>query len=123
MNKFSWSKAFGFGLLLWVSLFIIATVLSVVHATFSLWVVLALGIVGAFIAYGFAVSANPLGPAQALGYGISWVLIGLVLDALISRQIHSQIYGLWTYWFGYAMILLAPWVEEASHHHTPRLVE
>lgn len=111
MNNFSWSKAFGFGVLIWAVMFILASILVAFGVSIGIGWSLVLAIVMAVLSYSFAVNANAGNSGQALGYGLLWAAIGIVLDLVISRQFQSNIFGMWTYWVGYALILFAPWVE------------
>lgn len=55
--------------------------------------------------------ANYLNSANrkiALFYGLSWVAIGLVLDAAITMRFNAEIFQDPYLWAGYAVLLLAP---------------
>ncbi len=123
MNNFSWAKGFGFGVFLWLIMFVAAAVLVGLNIPLSTWSVLILAVVAGVLAFSFAVGAKPTSAGQAFGYGFLWAAIGIILDVIFSRQLNSGIFGIWSYWLGYAAILLAPWFEYeiqnpgGAHHH------
>jgi len=110
VNNFNWTKALGFGVLIWAIMFAAAAVLAGLNVALSVWVMLVLAIAAGVLSYSFAVSANPQTGGTALGYGVVFAATGIVLDLVISRQFSagSGIFGIWTYWFGYALMLFAP---------------
>ncbi|OGE77805.1 MAG: hypothetical protein A2751_02000 [Candidatus Doudnabacteria bacterium RIFCSPHIGHO2_01_FULL_46_14] len=110
MNNFNWTKAFGFGALIWVIMFAAAAILVSLNVVLSVWTMLALAVIAGVLSYSFAISANPQTAGEALGYGVLWAALGIVLDLLISRQFNvgSGIFGVWTYWLGYALMLFVP---------------
>jgi len=112
MNNFSWTKAFGFGVAIWLIMFIVAAVLvsgmGIALGT-GLWI--ALAVLAGIVAYSFALGTDSATGGEALGYGAVWVAVGIVLDTLISHRFLSNIFGLWQYYIGYALVLFAPWFE------------
>ena len=46
-----------------------------------------------------------------MAYGAVWVAIGIILDAIITVRFQAEIFGVWQYYAGYALVLLAPWFE------------
>ena len=122
-NNFSWAKAFGYGIAIWMIIFIVAAILAVgfgVTLGVGMWISLA--VLAGIISYLFATGTNAATSGQALGYGAMFAVIGIVLDALISARFQSNLFGLWEYYLGYALILFAPWVEyelqgTGAHHH------
>jgi hypothetical protein len=124
MNNFSWAKAIGYGVSIWLVMFIIAAILvSGMSVALSNGTWLTLAIVAGIVSYLFALGTEAATSAQALGYGLAWAVVGMILDAIISRRFQSNIFGLWEYYFGYALVLLAPWIEYetqgSSAHHKP----
>jgi hypothetical protein len=118
--NFSWSKAFGFGVLIWAILFVVGAILVGIGVSLSTGWLFVLALVGAVLSYSFATNADPATVGSAWGYGIMWALIGLILDVIITQQFEATeyIFSQWSYWLGYAFILLAPWVEAAAHQTT-----
>lgn len=100
-------KAITFGILIWVLMFAIVSAVLGFYQKF-LWVKIAVAIVAGIIAFVLAGKAKPTNFAAALGYGFIWVLIGLILDYLITRNFNAQIFTLWSVWLGYGLIFIAP---------------
>ena len=44
----------------------------------------------------------------ALAYGVSWLVIGVILDFIVTVKFNPTVFSSWPYWLGYALILLAP---------------
>jgi hypothetical protein len=112
MNNFSWAKAFGYGIAIWMIMFIVAAILAVgfgVTLGAGMWVSLA--VLAGIISYLFATGTEAATSGQALGYGFAWAVIGIVLDVIISYRFQSNIFGLWEYYLGYALVVSAPWFE------------
>lgn len=119
MNNFSWSKALGFGALIWAVMFAITS--AFVGFGFNmnsmLWSLITAGVSGV-LAYFFSGYIKTFGSWQALGYGLSWVIVGVTLDLIITRQFNSAIFGTWEYSVGYALVLFAPWLKLAANPGT-----
>lgn len=121
MNNFSWSKGFGFGIIMWAILFAVGTILVLFGVSLSVGWMIALAAAAGILSYSFAIGAQSENSGQAFGYGFLWATIGIVLDLIITRQFSAAngIFGNWAYWVGYALALLAPWVEyeiQSAHH-------
>lgn len=111
MNQFSWTKAFGIGILLWAIIFLAAIFLVSLKISLTNGSMLILAIIAGILAFTFSIGANPNNSGQALSYGLIWALIGIALDLLVSRRFDAGITKLWSYWVGYALVLLSPWFE------------
>jgi FtsH-binding integral membrane protein len=111
MNKFNWSKATGFGVLTWVIMFVLASIVVAFGATLAAGWGYVLAVVAGVVAYSFAINADSANVGQAFGYGLTFAVIGIVLDMLISARFQSGIFSMATYWVGYALVFFAPWVE------------
>ncbi|HYF04927.1 MAG TPA: hypothetical protein VEA59_02025 [Patescibacteria group bacterium] len=108
--NFNWTKALGYGVLLWVVMFVVGAILASMGIGLSAGWILVLGIIGAILAYSFAANARPGTAGAALGYGITFAVIGIILDSLISAQFTAgtNLFNSWTYWLGYVLVLAAP---------------
>jgi len=82
--NFNWAKAFGFGVLIWLILFVVASILVGLNLALSTGAMLFLAILAGALSYSFASSASPHTIGQALGYGFLWVVIGIVLALFIE---------------------------------------
>ncbi len=112
MNNFSWTKAFGFAAAIWLIMFIVAALLAAgLGMTLGTGTWLTLAILAGVLSYLFALGTDSASYGQALGYGAIWAAVGMILDTLISYRLQSNLFGMWQYYLGYALVLLAPWVE------------
>ncbi|MDD4995611.1 MAG: hypothetical protein PHW53_04075 [Patescibacteria group bacterium] len=102
----SWKKAIGYGLLMWVIMFAAVSLLMAIGlAEFAyLWIITALiaGAVGFLLAKYVKVKSIGLG----LGYAAVWVIIGVILDAVVTRYFNPNILGDWTLWVGYGVFVV-----------------
>jgi len=111
MNKFSWGKALGFALLIWAAMFGL-TWLAIATGIFaSVWTQVVLAILAGVLAYAFATNTQSRDVSHALGYGAVFAAVGIVLDLIISQQLVSGLFSLWTYYLTYAAILFAPAIQ------------
>ncbi len=108
MKNFNWMKAIGFGIVIWAVLFALVWASMSMAVYGSIITKLVLVIVAASLAYSFTPDARFITTAQALGYGVSFVVVGVLLDLIVSRQFDSAIFSAWEYWLSYALILISP---------------
>ena len=101
-------KYLGFGLLIWVIMFAVASVFAAYKVGDKLWAEIILMAVNAVMAFVFARLAKPTSIAGALLLGLAWVVIGIVLDLIISRRFAPDLFKMWPYWVSYALVLLVP---------------
>lgn len=120
MNKFNWLKGISFGILIWLAAFVIGAILVAMGATLNVWWMLVLAVIAGALSYIFAGNANPRTTGQAFGYGLTWAVIGLALDLAITYRFSGTtvIASMWTYWFGYALVLMAPWLNVGAGQQT-----
>lgn len=108
MEKFNWSKGVGFGALIWVIMFAFVWLLMSLAlyggVISKIIVVIAAGV----LSYLFAMNIELMKPFQAFNYGLTWVIVGVVLDLLISVQFKADLFSQWEYWLSYAFILFIP---------------
>lgn len=104
----NWKKSVGFGLLLWIIMFVIASVFVILNWLEASWGSLVLGIIGGGVALILAKYVRPSSPKMALSCGLTWVVVALILDLAVTKQFNPGFFGGWEIWFGYALILLAP---------------
>jgi hypothetical protein len=114
MNNFSWTKALGFGVLLWLIMFAVVSALVGFGWYGSLFTQVIAAVVSGIAAYVLAAYVPMRSSSQAFGYGFLWVGIAVVLDAVISLQYQAGLLGSWTYWLGSALVLFAPWFHLGS---------
>ncbi len=111
MNKFSWYKAIGFGILLWAIMAIALWILGTISSLSPLWahgIVAALGAISGFLV---ASTNKPSNGAEAAGYGLVWASIIVALDIVFTQWFDAHIFASWQYWLGPALVFLSPWVQ------------
>lgn len=107
----SWKKVLGFGVLLWIIMFVLVSAFLAFKfypPKGPSWMAIVMAVVSGVIAYIFAGKLKPASLGQALGYGIFWVVVCVILDFLITKQFENTIFSQWTIWLSYLLVLLAP---------------
>lgn len=105
-----WKKALGYGVALWVVMFVIVSALISFKAYQGAVMLVVVAIISGIISYVLAGYAKPAKANDALLYGVSWVVVGVVLDLLVTSRFNAAIFSSWSLWLGYALVLLAPMV-------------
>ena len=109
MKKLNWKKAIGYALLLWVIMFVVVSILIAFKwydgSGLMAWVVAVVGGVVSLILAGYL---RPATAGAAFGYGAAFVIIGVVLDAIITTRFNAEIFRSVPLWVSYALVLLAP---------------
>lgn len=107
---FNIKKAIGYGALLWLVMFaVISAVLPSYNAYW--WMKPVMAVVGLMLAYVFSRYENPKTMQDAFGYGLAFVVVGLVLDYVVTYQFAPGLFNDTIYWLSYLLVLLAPEVE------------
>lgn len=101
-------KAIGFGLLLWVIIFVVVSVFIAFDIYNSTLMHIITAIIAGAISLIFANYLKPKNVQLALSYSLSWVIIAVILDAIITMRFNSQIFMMKSLWLGYALVLLTP---------------
>lgn len=104
----NWKKAIGLGALLWVLMFVIISIFIGFKIYDIRWVKILGSIIAGVISFILAGYAKPQSAVKALGYGLSWVVIGVILDFIVTMRFNSAIFTSRILWLGYALVLLAP---------------
>ena len=110
---FNWKKALGYGALIWVIMFAVASALVQVPPVAMTVVII---VVSVALAYVFAGKVGPLTVARAFAYGGVWALVGIILDFFITTQFAPTIFSQWVYWVDYALIVLAVVARSKARH-------
>lgn len=103
-----WKKAIGFGALLWLILFAVASLFVGFKVMETLWARVVIVVISGALAYVLAGKIKPTKAAVALQYSGVWVVTGLVLDAIITTRFAPAVFQDWSLWLGYALVLLIP---------------
>ncbi|MFC1700934.1 hypothetical protein ACFLZ0_02255 [Patescibacteria group bacterium] len=100
-------KLVWYGLLIWMIMF---TVVSAFLHSYNekTWVKLFVLLFAGILALILAGKSEPNSITIALGYGLGWVIIGLMMDALVTLKYNPNIFQSKWMWAGYVLILLAP---------------
>lgn len=106
----NWKKALGFGALLWAIMFVLVSAFIGFRIYDLLWLQNVTIVIGGIIAFFLAGYLKPNSLGLALGYGFSWVIVGIILDAIISMRFAPDIFSSWTLWLSYFLVLIAPTV-------------
>lgn len=122
MNGFNWTKAIVYGVLIWGLMFGLAWLAVGIGILYSVWTQIILAAIAGLITYAFASNIRARDFGHAFGYGLVFAAIGVVLDLIFSRLAYPSIYGVWTYYLAYALVLLAPMFRTSLNLTTPHAV-
>ena len=117
----NWKKAISFGILIWLIMFALVSATLTWYYGYQ-WFRIVVAVVAGIISWILVKNAKPGSMGKALGYSIIFVIIGVILDALISRKFNANIFTSKSLWLGYALILLAPLLavkKKAMNNNTP----
>jgi hypothetical protein len=104
----NWKKALGFGVLLWVLMFVIVSALIGFKIQEFLWVEIGISIISGVVSFILAGYVKPRSSGLALAYGVSWLVVGVILDAIVTMRFNPAIFTSWMLWLGYGLVVLAP---------------
>lgn len=104
----NWKKAIGFGVLIWVLMFAIVSAFIAFNVYQGVLMGIVTAIIAGVIAFILAGYVKPSSLGIALAYGFIWVVVGVILDGVITMQFNPEIFGSWSLWLGYFLVLLAP---------------
>src|SRR3990167_5360447 len=101
-------KSVGLGVVCWVIMLVAMFLFVALKQGDSVVFQLLSAVIGGIAAYWLAGYLKPETMGTALGYGVVFVVVGVILDWLISERFMDGILSMWTTWFGYVLVLLAP---------------
>jgi hypothetical protein len=104
----NWKKMIGFGALLWVLMFVIISAFIGFKVPESIWLSVGFAVISGMISFILAGYVKPKSFGMALGYGLSWLVVGVILDIIVTMRFNSAIFSDWTLWLGYGLAVLAP---------------
>lgn len=112
-------KAIGLGALVWVVMFaLVSAVLNLYGA--HQWVRIAMGVIAGILSYVAAGWLMIDTRKHGLFYGILFVVVGVVLDYIITRQFNADIFRSKSLWAGYLLVALAPMLRVRSSAPAPQ---
>ncbi|KKT01264.1 MAG: hypothetical protein UW07_C0039G0009 [Candidatus Nomurabacteria bacterium GW2011_GWF2_43_8] len=104
----NWKKALGFGVLIWIVIFVLASAFmayglesgTLFNVLLTILCLISIYIVARYIA--------PASYGIALQYGLAFAVIGIVLDYLITAKFAPYIFSSVYYWVGYVLSVFVP---------------
>ena len=107
--KLNWKKGIGFGVLLWIIVFVIICIFVAykipTESSLAQIIFILLSAIVVFILTGFVKPVNTL---EAVKYGLVWVVAGIILDLLISQRFAPGMFSSVYYWIRYALVVVVP---------------
>ena len=104
----NWKKAIGFGIVIWILMFVIVSIFIGFKIYGSVVMSIITALIAGVLSFLFAGKLKLKSAGSALCYGIVWLIIGYLLDLIITSRFNAQILSSWSLWLGYVLILLAP---------------
>jgi hypothetical protein len=118
MNTFNWTKALGFGLLIWAIMSVVLFVFGNISAIAPLWAHTLVAVVGGIAAYFFAGNSQPENATQALGYALVWAAMAMGLDFAITQWFDADIFTNLQSYLPYALVAIAPLLQIEARKYT-----
>lgn len=103
-----WKKTIGFGLMLWALMFVVVSVFIAFNIFDNSIAKVIIAVIAGAISYSLAKKLKPADIKTALTNSAIWVIVGVILDALISTRFNAMIFQSKGLWLGYLLVLLAP---------------
>ena len=103
-----YKKSIGLGVVCWAIMLVAMFLFVALKQDDSLVFQLLAAVIGGVATYWLAGFLKPATTGTALGYGVIFVIVGVILDLIITEQFMPGILGMWPVWFGYVLVLLAP---------------
>jgi len=108
--KLNWKKTLGFGVVVWVVIFIFVTILiafGLREETFIRWLITQIVVIITAVILAKKLSLTKT--TTALSTGLIWIVISLILDLLITSYFTTmEFFNSWKIWVSYAIILVVP---------------
>jgi len=105
----NYKKLFGYGVAVWATAYIVATVLMIYGLFDNVIAKAILVLIVASAAYLAGRNINSDSIISVLKYSVVWLIMALILDAIITVPFTGWgLFTQWNVWVGYAVILLVP---------------
>lgn len=105
----SLKKLVGYGVLIWVVVYLVATAFFAYKMLGAWWANALLVVLAAVMAGWAGTRISQPSRVAMLRYSVGWVVIAAVLDALLSVPFTGwTLFMMWSVWAAYAAILLIP---------------
>jgi len=105
----NYKKLIGFGILLWIIAFVIASVFVGAKAIDSIVAKITIPLVVGIAAFFVGKNLKLKSITETLKYSGSWIMIGVLLDMVVTVPFTGWgIFAEWNVWLGYLFVLTAP---------------
>lgn len=104
----NWKKALGFGILVWIIMFVVVSILVAYKMSQGTSFSVITTIVTLVAAYLLARNIAPKSSGQAIQYGLVFAIVGIILDFFISNKFAPGMFNSIFYWISYLLIVLIP---------------
>lgn len=105
----NYKKLFGYGVIIWGALYLIATLFVGYKMGNSIYQGISMIVAAAVLGFIFGKMLHIELVKDMIKYSVGWVLIGLILDLILTVPFTgSAIYFTPSYWVSYLLILTAP---------------
>jgi len=109
----NWKKALGFGVLVWIIMFVVISTLVAYQVVpsggGSTMMSIAMVVVSLVIVYLFAqFFVAPKSPTEAMQYGLVFAVVGIILDLLVSQRFAPGMFASVVYWVNYILMIFVP---------------
>lgn len=103
-----WKKTIGFGVIIWVLMFVIVSIFVAFNIYGNAVMKVVIACLAGAISYFLAMKLKPADIKMALTYSVLWVIVGVILDAVITMRFNALIFSSKGLWLSYLLVLLAP---------------
>lgn len=105
----NYKKLFGFGILIWAAVYLVASAFVAYKAMDQLWARIVVELALIVAAY-LAARNLSLGSVKEIAkYSVSWAVIAVVLDLLLTVPFAGwEIFSQWDIYLGYLLIIVVP---------------
>ncbi|MEI8175144.1 MAG: hypothetical protein WCG28_04315 [bacterium] len=104
----NWKKGIGFGALVWAVMFIVVCILLGYKMPQNIIFDIIVTLFSLIAVYFCAKNITPKSYMEAMEYGLVFVVVGIVLDFLISRMFAPNIFSSVSYWISYLLVMFVP---------------
>lgn len=111
----NWKKLIGFGLLFWVIMFVVWSIVAFIPGLSEMWMWVigwaANALVAFLLAHWYFYKVEDKGFGQGLLFGLVALVIAAILDSAISvplfiKEGHAAFFGAWQLWVGFVVVLI-----------------
>lgn len=103
----NYKKLIGLGILEWLIMFAVVSAVLQIYNSHA-WMKLVVAIIAGIVAYILARYMRLTSYTSAWACSMSWLVIGVILDSLITMRYNAVIFSSRALWLGYILMFLAP---------------